>query len=238
MFMTISRWHERADGRDEWGVVWECRQHNHTGPVPSGHHPPALWRHSHQAYCGGRQTISGQYTTSLLFGGTVTKPTTLVLVRSAHYHSTSVLSGGTVTKPITVDSSPSVLICYLHFNVNKICCYWGVGFFLFSFSYLVFHCCHFYLSGLSSLPWVLSMTFESIIIVIIIFLTWCCHVWCLLLVELYMCVSVLSVYFIICNVLQSILITHTCRDIVTFDSVLMRKLWSALSSCFSWGNCT
>ena len=48
----------------------------------------------------------------------------------------------------------------------------------------------------------------------------------------------LSVYFIICNVLQSILITHTCRDIVTFDSVLMRKLWSALSSCFSWGNCT
>ena len=68
------------------------------------------------------------------------------------------------------------------------------------------------------------MTTEAIIIVIIIFLTWCCHVWCLLLVELYMCVSVLSVYFIICNVLQSILITHTCRDIVTFDSVLMRKL--------------
>ena len=133
MSMTISRWHERADGRDEWGVVWECRQHNHTGPVPSGHHPPALWRHSHQACCGGRQTISGQYTTSLLFGGTVTKPTTLVLLRSAHYHSTSVFSGDTVTKPITVDSSPSILICYLHFNLTKSVVTGGLAFFLFLF---------------------------------------------------------------------------------------------------------
>lgn len=77
MAMTVSRWHERADGRDKWGVVWECRQHNHTGPVPSGHHPPALWGHSHQTYRCGCQSISGQYTTSLLFGGTVTKPITV-----------------------------------------------------------------------------------------------------------------------------------------------------------------